>query len=235
MRVNILKYVFFSIVICSFEYAKNELYFANEREIYLERDLIKFRNNRTLSDADNQFDLGDIYQSTLSLVYQFNDCNDDEEITKLRNIIDSQIKNHKENNTLPNLNNVDNKTKKLIDKLQKELEVKKEHGNKRNGKLAIQPIHDKKKVKKDENSFLSECKDFKQLKNNEIALSNRDMKSKLTKKYRKEANKFILSRLSVLVVAFWLSLGGPSLMILCIPTIFPYITSFEDLIKIPIN
>ncbi|EAA19320.1 hypothetical protein [Plasmodium yoelii yoelii] len=150
MRISILKFVFFSIIICSFEYAKNELYFVNERSICLERNITKFRNNRILADVDNQFDLNDFYQSTLSLVDQFNDCNDDEEITNLRNIIDSQIKKHKESNTLPDLNNVDKKTKKLIHGLHKEIEeFKKELDNKGDNELAIQPIHDKIIIKKE--------------------------------------------------------------------------------------
>ncbi|CXH16340.1 Protein of unknown function (DUF2031), putative, partial [Plasmodium berghei] len=64
MRVSILKYVFFSIIICSFEYAKNELYLVNDRSIFLEMNLINFRNNRVLAYADNEFDLYDFYQST---------------------------------------------------------------------------------------------------------------------------------------------------------------------------
>ncbi|CXH97414.1 fam-b protein [Plasmodium berghei] len=54
MRISILKYVLFSIVICSFEYAKNELYFVNDRGIYLERNVMHFRNNRILADVDNK-------------------------------------------------------------------------------------------------------------------------------------------------------------------------------------
>ncbi|CDU19171.1 hypothetical protein YYC_02086 [Plasmodium yoelii 17X] len=166
MRISILKFVFFSIIICSFEYAKNELYFVNERDIYLERNITNFRNNRILADVDNRFNLNDFYQSTLNLVDQFNDCNGDEEITKLRNIIDSQIKKHKESNTLPDLNNVDKKTKKLINELLTELEeVKKEIDNKRNDEMAIQPIQDKRITKKDENISVSEHEGFNQLEN----------------------------------------------------------------------
>ncbi|CDU16358.1 hypothetical protein YYC_05049 [Plasmodium yoelii 17X] len=54
MRVNILKYVLFTIVICSFEYAKNELYYVNERSTCLERNVINFRNNRILADPYNK-------------------------------------------------------------------------------------------------------------------------------------------------------------------------------------
>ncbi|SCL82936.1 Protein of unknown function (DUF2031), putative [Plasmodium chabaudi adami] len=144
MRTNILNFVFFSIIICSFEYAQNELYFINERNIYLERNIINLINNRILADADNQFDLYDFYQSTSSIANQFSDCDDDdEEMIRLRNIIDSHIKKHKENNTLPNLNNADKKTKKLIYELQKELEeTKKEVDNIRINELAIQPMQD---------------------------------------------------------------------------------------------
>ncbi|VEV55374.1 Plasmodium exported protein, unknown function [Plasmodium vinckei vinckei] len=76
---------------------------------------------KILSDADNQFDLNNFYQSTVSLANQFNAYNDDEEIINLRNIINSHVKNYKESNTTPNLNNLDGKTKKLIHKIQKEL------------------------------------------------------------------------------------------------------------------
>ncbi|EUD69825.1 hypothetical protein YYG_04887 [Plasmodium vinckei petteri] len=171
MRASILKYVFFSIIICFFEYPPNELYFINERNIYRGRNIINFRNNRILADADNQFDLYDFYQSTSSLVTQFNDYNDDDEITNLRNAIDSHIKKHKENNTLPNLNNVDEKTKKLIHELQKELEeTRRELDNIRNDELSIQPIQDKRLIKRDENISVSEHDDFKQLENEGTAL-----------------------------------------------------------------
>ncbi|SCL89132.1 Protein of unknown function (DUF2031), putative [Plasmodium chabaudi adami] len=169
MRVNILNFVFFSIIICSFEYAQNELYFINKRNIYLERNIINFINNRTLADADNQFDLYDFYGSNLSLANQFSDC--DEEMIRLRNIIDSHIRKNKENNTLPNLNNVDKKTKKLIYELQKELEeTKKEIDNIRNNELVIQPIKDKRRIKKDENIPVSDHEVFKQLEISENAL-----------------------------------------------------------------
>ncbi|CDU85274.1 hypothetical protein YYC_02855 [Plasmodium yoelii 17X] len=225
MRVNILKYVLFSIVICSFEYSKNELYFVNERDIYLERNITNFRNNRILADVDNQFDLNEFYQSTLSLASQLSDCIEgNKEIAHLQSIIDLHIKKHKESNTSLDLKNVDSKTKQLINELRKELEeVKKQIANKMNGELAIHPIHDKKIVKKDENSFVSECKDFKQLENNgnnENISNDRNMKSKLIKKYRREATKLILSCLAVIAVAFSVSVGGLYLMILYIPTIF---------------
>ncbi|ETB56989.1 hypothetical protein YYC_05336 [Plasmodium yoelii 17X] len=181
MRARILKYVFFSIVICSFEYAKNELYFVNDRGIHLERNVINFRNNRILSDADNQFDLNEFYESTLSLVSQFNDYNGgNKEIEYLRNIIYSHIKKRKESNTSFNLKNVDSKTKKLINKFRKELEeLTKELDNKINGELAIQPIHDKIIIKKNENSSVSE--------HALLNLKNADSKTKkLINMFRKE-------------------------------------------------
>ncbi|CAD2097523.1 fam-b protein [Plasmodium vinckei] len=172
MRISILKFVFFSIIICSFEYVENELHFVNERSTYLERDIIKLKNNRILADIDNQFDLNNFYGSTLSLANQFSDyIGDDDEITNLRNAIDSRIKKHKGSNISPNLNNVDKKTKKLIYKLQKELEeAKKELDNIRNNELAIQPIQDKRIIKKDENILVSEHENFKQLENSENIL-----------------------------------------------------------------
>ncbi|ETB59948.1 hypothetical protein YYC_03298 [Plasmodium yoelii 17X] len=164
MRVSILKYVIFSIVIWSFEYPKNELYYANERTICFENNITNFRNNRILADADNRFDLNSFYESTLSLANQFNEYNDDdEEITKLRNIIDSHIKKHEESNTLPDLKNLDKKTKKLIHGLHKEIEeTKKELDNIKNNKLAIESI---------ENNSVSE-EDFKQLENERNIVAN---------------------------------------------------------------
>ncbi|CDU16855.1 fam-b protein [Plasmodium yoelii] len=224
MRVNILKYVFFSIVICSFEYAKDELYFVNDRGIYLERNAINFRNNRILADADNQLDLNEFYQSTLSLASQFSDCiEDNKEITKLRNIIDSHL-NNKECNTILDLKNVDSKTKKIINKFRKELEeAKKMVDNQRNDELPIQRIHDKIIVKKDENSSVSEHEDFKQLKNyenNVITSSNRYMELKLSRKYKKESKKFLLSCFTFVAIGLAAIPGSLYVMILFIPTFF---------------
>ncbi|CXI22308.1 fam-b protein [Plasmodium berghei] len=213
MRVSILKYVLFSIVICSFEYGKNELYLVNDRNICLEMNVINFRNNRILADADNEFDLNGFYQSTLNLANQLGDCIEgNKEIEYLINIIDSHIKKHKESNTSLDLKNVDSKTKTLIKELRKELEELKKHiSDKTNGELSIQLIDDKIIIKKDENGSVSEHEDFKQLKNNEnnkIASSNRHTESELIKKYRKEAIKLILSCLAYVAVAFSVSIGG---------------------------
>ncbi|CAD2090648.1 fam-b protein [Plasmodium vinckei brucechwatti] len=225
MRVNILNVVFLSIIICSFGLGKNELYFINGRNIYLEKNITNFRNNRILADADNQFDLNNFYESTLSLVNQFSDCNDDdEEITNLRNIIDSHIKKHKENNTLPNLNNLDRKTKKLIHKIQKELnEAKKELDNIGNGELKIQPIYDKRIIKKDENNFVSEQEDFKQLENyenifeignynfegeyNEIISSSIYREIKMDENLRKDEVKFY-KKMTMILVGFLVTISS---------------------------
>ncbi|CAD2092355.1 fam-b protein [Plasmodium vinckei brucechwatti] len=190
MKVNIFKIVFFSIIICSFEYAPNELYFINGRNIYLEKNIINFKNNRILADAGKEFDLNYFYESTLSLANQFSDyIGDDEEIIRLRNIIDSHIKEHKGSNISPNLNNVDEKTKKLIYELQKELEeVKKELDNIRNDKIPIQPIQNKRIIINGENIFVSEHEGFSQLKNGENLLDRKhnevvsSSKNKLKKK-----------------------------------------------------
>ncbi|CAD2109180.1 fam-b protein [Plasmodium vinckei petteri] len=190
MKVSILKFVFFSIIICSFEYAQNELYFINGRNIYLERNIINFKNNRILADAGKEFDLNYFYESTLSLANEFSDYIDnDKKITNLRNIIDSSIKKHKGSNISPNLNNVDEKTKKLIYELQKELEeVKKELDNIRNYKIIIQPIQNKRMIIKGENISSSEHEDFSQLKNGGNLLDRKDnevvssSKNKLKKK-----------------------------------------------------
>ncbi|CXI58821.1 fam-b protein [Plasmodium berghei] len=167
MKVRILKIFFFSIIICFFEYVKNELYFVNDRGIYLEMNVINFRNNRILVYADNEIDLNEFYQSTLSLASQLGDCVEgNKEISHLRNIIDSHIKKHKENATLPNLNNLDKRTKKIIYKLQKELEeVKKELDNKSNSEITTKLIQDKIITKTGENNSVSEYEDFKQLEN----------------------------------------------------------------------
>ncbi|CAD2096541.1 fam-b protein [Plasmodium vinckei lentum] len=190
MKVSILKFVFFSIIICSFEYAQNELYFINGGNIYFERNIINFKNDRILANAGKEFDLNYFYESTVSLANQFSDyIDDDEKIANLRNNIDSRIKKHKGSNISPNLNNVDKKTKKLIYELQKELEeVKKELDNIRNAKIPIQPIQNKRMIIKGENISSSEHEEFSQLKNggnlldrkhNEVVSSS---KNKLKKK-----------------------------------------------------
>ncbi|CDU16011.1 fam-b protein, partial [Plasmodium yoelii] len=256
MRVNILKYVLFSIIICFFEYAKNELYYVNERIIYLERNITNFRNNRILADIDNQFDLNEFYQSILSLVDQFNEYNvDDEKITYLRNIIDSHIKKHKENNTLPDLNNLDKKTKKLIDELRKELEeVKKELDNKRDSELEIQPIHDKRIIKKDENNSISEQENFKQLENSENILEtednkfdDKDNKITLSNNYKKfQINQKLKDKKALAIWGMFIvsnilviSLGTGYLAILLIPCtafiINKYWESFKKLKKSKIS
>ncbi|CAD2103430.1 fam-b protein [Plasmodium vinckei brucechwatti] len=190
MKVNIFKIVFFSIIICSFEYAPNELYFINGGNIYLERNIINFKNNRILADAGKEFDLNYFYESTLSLANQFSDYIDNEEkIKNLRNTIDSRIKKHKRSDISPNLNNIDEKTKNLIYELQKELEeVKKEIDSIRNGKIPTQPIQNKRIIINGEKISVSEHESFIQLKNggnlldrkhNEVVSSS---KNKLKKK-----------------------------------------------------
>ncbi|CAD2086344.1 fam-b protein [Plasmodium vinckei brucechwatti] len=174
MRVGIFKFVFFSIISCSFEYVQNELHYVNERSVSRERNIINFRSNRILAYADNQFDLNNFYESNSSLESQFNGYNDDcEEIINLRNIIDSHIKKHRESNTRPNLNNANEETKKFIHELRKELEeAKKELDNISSNELEIQPIHDKRKLKKGENISVSEHENFKQFENRENILES---------------------------------------------------------------
>ncbi|SBW38266.1 fam-b protein [Plasmodium berghei] len=215
MRVSILKCVLFSIVICSFEYAQNE-----DRGIWLERNVINFRNNRILAYADNEFDLYDFYQSTLSLASQLGDCVEgNKEIAHLRNIIDSHIKKHIENNTLPNLNNLDKKTKNLTNELRKEL--KKQIADKMNGELAIQPIDDQIIIKKDENCSVSEHEGFKQLKNNEnnkITSSNNYKEPKANQKFKKILKKLFKMMMTNLVfLAIILSSGLLIPLMLLIP------------------
>ncbi|CAD2097312.1 fam-b protein [Plasmodium vinckei] len=64
------------------EFYYNGIILYKRENIYLERNIINFRNNRILTDADNQFDLYDLYdfyQSTSSFANHFNDYNDEEE------------------------------------------------------------------------------------------------------------------------------------------------------------
>ncbi|KEG01151.1 fam-b protein [Plasmodium vinckei vinckei] len=230
MRVGILKFVLFSIIICSFEYGKNRLYFVNERTIYLERNVTNFRNNRILADKDKEFDLNNFYESTLSLVNQFNDYNDDK-ITNLRNAIDSRIKEHKENNTLPNLNNLDEKTKNQIYELQKELEeVKKKLDNIRNGELAIQPMHDKRITEKDEN-ILGAKNEY-----NEITSSNNYMVFQINRKLKKSEKKIIVASLAFIVSFFTLlALGGELLLLLLIPAVGFVLKSLWDYVNLELK
>ncbi|CAD2089756.1 fam-b protein [Plasmodium vinckei brucechwatti] len=227
MRVNILNVVFLSIIICSFGLGKNELYFICERNIYLERNVTNFRNNRELSDVDNQFDLNDFYQSTFSLVNQLNDCNDDdEEITNLRNMIDSHIKKDNEGNILLDLNSVDGKTKKLIYKIQKELnEAKKELDNIGNGELSIQPIQDKRVIKENENIFEIDNNKFNN-EYNKIKSSKCYKKSKNILKYKKSKKKLIINVMLLIITSFVLIASGAMkfilLLIPCVPIIIHY-------------
>ncbi|CAD2085930.1 fam-b protein [Plasmodium vinckei lentum] len=256
MRISILKLVFFSIIICSFEYAENELHFVNERSTYLERDIIKLKNNRILADTDNQFDLNNFYGSALSLANQFSDYigdDNDEEMIRLRNIIDSNITKHKESNTLPNLNNVDKKTKKLIYELQKELEeAKKELDNIRNNELAIQPIQDKRIIKKDENIPVSEHESFKQLENsenileignynfedeyNEITSSDFYKKMKCDKKSKKQIKKNFIN-FAIFIIGFAAVVASESwyLVFLWTPQILSMIKNNWEGFKYRIN
>ncbi|SCL94396.1 fam-b protein [Plasmodium chabaudi adami] len=203
MKPVILKLVFFSIIICSFEYSKNESYNVNEKSICLERNIIHFRNNRTLANWDNQFDLNNFYESTSNLADQFNGWNGDKkENIYLRNIRDPHVKKHKERNRLPNLNNEDEEAQMVIDEIRKELEeVKRELDNIRNGELAIQPIQNKRIINKYENHSVSEHPGFKQLENFEHALKTTDnhnemgsddnyMESDTNRKLKKD-NKFL--------------------------------------------
>ncbi|CAD2106408.1 fam-b protein [Plasmodium vinckei brucechwatti] len=254
MKISILKYASFSIIICFFGFTKNELYFISETRKCLEGNIIKFRNNRVLAYVDDQFDLNDFYQSALSLANQFSDRNDDgddgEEIEYLRNIIDFHIKKHKENNTLPNLDNVDRKTKKLIYELRKELEeAKKELDNKRNGELSIQPIQDKRIIKKYENNSLSEYEAFKQMENHEnileaehnhfecvynhITSNNFYKELKMVKNYKKSSNKLFKKWAMFIVGGVVVVTSGVFyLLILLIPYIFSIIKKSWKIVKL---
>ncbi|SCM20576.1 fam-b protein [Plasmodium chabaudi adami] len=251
MRVRILKYVFFSIIICSYEYVKNELYFINERNIYLERNIINFINNRILANVDNQFDLYDFYQSTSNIASQFSDCDDDdEEMIRLRNDIASHIKSHKKNNTLHNLNNVDEKTRNLIYKLQKELEeTKRELDNIRNDKLSTQPMQDKRVIKRDENISVSGHDDFKQLENegttleteyynfedeyNKITSSEHYDRIKMNENYKKSCRDFF--KKTFVAFAAYLAIlptGSWTLAIIFTPHLFSVLKSFYKNMKL---
>ncbi|CAD2086349.1 fam-b protein [Plasmodium vinckei lentum] len=255
MRVSIFKFVFFLIIICFFWYRRNELHYVNERSVSLERNIINFRNNRILADADNQFDLNNFYQSTLSLANQFSDCNDDgdDEIANLRNAIDSHITKHKESNTLPNLNNLDKKTKKFIRELQKELEeTKKEIDNIRNGELGMQSTHDKRMIKKDENNFVSEHENFNHLENkgiflkiedynfenkyHEIASSDIYKEFKTDQKLKKAKKKLIITAM-LFIVSFLVIIasGGKMLLLLLIPCGLSLIKDWWEVVKLKYN
>ncbi|EAA16091.1 fam-b protein [Plasmodium yoelii] len=161
MRVSTLKYVLFSIIICSFEYGKNELYYVNERTICFERNIINFSNNRILADGDSQFNLHEFYESTSSVENQVNDHdNDDEKNISIRNTVDSHVKKNKKSKKSLYSKNVDKKRKNLIHGHHKEIEeieeTEKEIDNTNNNKLAIVPI---------ENNSVSEEEDFEELEN----------------------------------------------------------------------
>ncbi|VTZ66942.1 fam-b protein [Plasmodium chabaudi chabaudi] len=254
MRVSILKYVLFSSTVCSFEYSQNELHYANERSIYLERNVINFRNNRILADVDNQFDLNNFYESTLDFLNEFNDYNDDdEEMACLLNMIGSHVNKNKENHTIFNLNNVDEETKNLIYELQKELEeVKKELDNIRNSELEIQSIQDKKITKKDEYNFVSEHEGIKQLGNEgafleidddnfedkyyEIISSNIYKKLKINQKLIEAGRRCIMASLSYIVSCFmYVSAGWGYFSIMHIPYIGSILMKWYKFIKLELK
>ncbi|VEV57592.1 fam-b protein [Plasmodium vinckei vinckei] len=212
----------------------------------------KLINNRILTDVDNQFYFNNFYELNLNLVNQFNDCNDDKEIIHLRNIINSHVKKYKESNTLPNLNNVDKKTKKLIYKLQKEFEeAEKEIDNIRNDELAIKPIQDKRITKKDENISLLEHEDFKELENyeniskskydfeseyNEITSSIRYKKIQIYENMKKIYQKFIKNSIMFCVGGFMVvSLGVYNSIILPILYMGYMVKKMWKLLKLDIK
>ncbi|KEG02410.1 fam-b protein [Plasmodium vinckei vinckei] len=228
MKANILNFVLFSIVICSFEYAPKELYYVNERSIYLERNIIYFRNNRILADPYKKFDFNDFYKSSLGSGYQFDGYNDDEEITNLRNIIDSHITKHKESNKTPNLNNMDDETKKLIYELRKDIEeIKKEINNKRNGKPEAQSIENKKLAKKCKNNPVSKDANFEELENeqNDEIVSRSDNKLETDPETRKSIKKLVKRGLvlAALSLGFIIS-GGLTIPFIVIVTLLSFDT-----------
>ncbi|SCL83849.1 fam-b protein [Plasmodium chabaudi adami] len=226
MGINILNFVLFSIIICSFGYAKNELCVVNGINVYLERNIINSRNNRILADVDTQFDLNNFYESTLSLVNQFSDyIDDDKEMIRLRNIIDSHMTKHKENNALPNLNNINRGTKKLINKIQKELnETKKELDNKKIGKLSTQPIHDK-RIIINNNNFLEVDDDkflIEYLKN-ESSDYYSELKEASKYKISKSERNLIIKAMLWTIAFFVIVASGEVLFLLVIAPFVPLI------------
>ncbi|VEV54739.1 fam-b protein [Plasmodium vinckei vinckei] len=254
MITSILKYVLLSIMICSFEYTQNELYYANERSIYLQSSVINFRNNRTLADADNQFDLNHFYESALDFVNVYNAYNDDDkEMACLLNMINSHVNKNKENNTLPNLNNISEEAKKLIYELQNELEeAKKELENLRNGKLEIQPIQDKNITEQDEYNSVSEHEGIKQLENEEnfleikgdnfedkyceIISSNNYKKIKTNQKLIESGRKCIMASLTYIVSCIlYISAGWSGFTIMHVPYIASIFIKWYKFIKLEIK
>ncbi|CAD2085083.1 fam-b protein [Plasmodium vinckei brucechwatti] len=237
MRASILKFVLFSIVICSFEYSQNGSDFVNERNIYLEKNITKFVNNRALADADNKFDLNDFYSSTLDLANQFSDyIGDDDEVKNLRNVIDSHVKKHKESNTAPNLNNVNEETKKTIYKLQREIEeAKNELDNKRDHGLTIQSTHDKKTTKNDKKISESKHEDFKKFKikgnflkgiHNALSSSDNNELSN-NSEIRKIKKKMLVKVMSLIGFSLALLITGGTL----VPMMFLISLTSYDIIK----
>ncbi|VEV55098.1 fam-b protein [Plasmodium vinckei vinckei] len=242
MRVSIFKFAFFSIIICSFEYVQNELYFIYERNIYIERNIINFKNNRILTDADSQFDLNDFYQSSSSLESQFNGCNGDyEEIKNLQDIIDSHIKKREESNTTHILNNANEETKKIIQELRKELEeAKKQLDSINSNELEIQPIHNKRKVKKEENISASEHENILERENDnfenkydEIASNDIYKEIQINKNPKKKLKKNVKNRETGLV-SFSNIIKSKSwhLVLLLTPKVFSSIKNFWKNLKI---
>ncbi|CDU16591.1 hypothetical protein YYC_03526, partial [Plasmodium yoelii 17X] len=195
MRVNILKYVIFSIIICSFEYSQNEL--------CLGRNVINFRNNRVLTDVDNLLDLNDLSQSTVNLVNQFDENDsDDDGIIYMRKIINSHIKEQTKNNTLPKLSSLNKRTKKIVNKLLTELEkAKKELSSHKDDEMKKKLIEDEQMTIKDEN--------FKQFENELSPLEKENM-IKDWEQAKKDFKGMMISGTTVIFLLMGLLIPGPS-------------------------
>ncbi|SCM19237.1 fam-b protein [Plasmodium chabaudi adami] len=216
-------YMFYINLILMFRVS--ELYFVNE-SIYLERAAINFRNSRMLADIDNQLNLNKLYQSPLSRANQFNGYNDaDKKIANLQNIIDPHIEKDKENNTLLDLDNIDEEKKKLIYELRKEIEEEqKKFASSRNNRLAMYSIQNRSITKMDDNNYISEQNNYNlenegngfeakddhfEAKDNEIISRDNYMESKNNGKFKK-----ILRVMGIIATGLAIILSGGLILII---------------------
>ncbi|ETB60833.1 hypothetical protein YYC_02139, partial [Plasmodium yoelii 17X] len=97
---------------CIYLFYINLILLFDVLELCLERNIINIRNNRILSDGDNQFNLHEFYESTSSVENQVNDHdNDDEKNISIRNTVDSHVKKNKKSKKSLYSKNVDKKRK----------------------------------------------------------------------------------------------------------------------------
>ncbi|SCL92244.1 fam-b protein [Plasmodium chabaudi adami] len=144
---------------------------------------------------------------------------------KLQNIIDPYIEKDNENDTLPNLDNIDEEKKKLIYELRKEIEEEqKKFASTRNNRLAMYSIQNRSITKMDDNNYISEQNNYNlenegngfEAEDNEIISRDNYMESKNNGKFKKTLKK-ILRVMGMVATTLAIILSG-GLILMIIPS-----------------